>query len=293
VRPSLETRAPIGTYHYLAPEQESGDAADGRADLYALGVVLFEMLTGRLPQGRDLPSDLEPSISWWWDHMFARCYTGLERRYRSAAEVLEDLAGARHGPRWGDMPSQRRAQAERVAGAAAPPAIAVAHLKAAARASRPSPGGPAAALAARGAATVRSGMSVAAALVALVSLLVPFGVLASVGAVQRVARPPRAPSAHAHPLGGPAGPAVSALPRERAWIGCGRSLDDLVGTYLRTERLLDAGEDVADEVAAIRAEAQRRGYRFWDAVRERKRVVIVFRGNEPTPLGEYSLGGGD
>jgi len=114
VRPSLRSAVVSGTYHYLAPEQETGQAVDGRADIFALGVVLFEMATGALPRGRDLPSEVNPALSWWWDQIFSRCYAGIERRYKDTEELRLDLRAVYAGaPAWGRLPSQ-------IAGAPAP-----------------------------------------------------------------------------------------------------------------------------------------------------------------------------
>ncbi|MEO6434970.1 MAG: serine/threonine-protein kinase [Tepidisphaeraceae bacterium] len=80
-----------GSLDYMAPEQRSGGEIDGRADLYACGVVLYEMLTGERPAGTDVPSELNKSVPRHLDDVFRRSYARLEKRYASADEMLAAL----------------------------------------------------------------------------------------------------------------------------------------------------------------------------------------------------------
>ncbi len=86
-----------GSMGYVAPEALEGRPIDPRADVYALGVLLFELVTGRLPQGRDLPSVVGKGIEPWWDELFMLCYTAYERRLANAEVFGATLSGIAAG----------------------------------------------------------------------------------------------------------------------------------------------------------------------------------------------------
>jgi serine/threonine-protein kinase len=81
-----------GTLDYMAPEQRSGGEVGPRADLYACGVVLHEMLTGERPAGTELPSELNPKVPPHLDEVFKRAYARLEKRFASASEFSAALS---------------------------------------------------------------------------------------------------------------------------------------------------------------------------------------------------------
>lgn len=92
----------VGTLAYIAPElRDGGRPGDERGDLFSLGVMLFEMLTGERPAGTELPSSLRPEVPAPLDELFQRLYARHERRLPNAAAVVERLEaafGAQHRP---------------------------------------------------------------------------------------------------------------------------------------------------------------------------------------------------
>lgn len=81
-----------GTLAYMAPEiRDGGGQATPQSDLYAVGVILHELLTGVRPAGAELPSALRPEMPPALDHVFRNLYVRLERRYPNATAALADL----------------------------------------------------------------------------------------------------------------------------------------------------------------------------------------------------------
>jgi serine/threonine protein kinase len=95
---SVSGKSISGTLEYMSPEQRAGQDADARTDLYALGVMLFEMLTGERPSGSEMPSELAPAAPAALDEVYRRCYARLEKRYATAGEALAALAAAMRPP---------------------------------------------------------------------------------------------------------------------------------------------------------------------------------------------------
>ncbi len=81
-------RSILGTYEYMSPEQKRGEKVDARSDIFALGLILYVMLTARKPEGRwKLPSQLGCSLG--WDAIVERCLEpDAHERVQSAGELL-------------------------------------------------------------------------------------------------------------------------------------------------------------------------------------------------------------
>jgi eukaryotic-like serine/threonine-protein kinase len=112
----------VGTPEYLSPEQARGEAVDGRSDLYALGLMLFEMLSGRLPFAGGTPAErlgqrllrpppsltsLRPGLPTWLVALCARLLRPRPSQRLPTAEAVIEAIDRRRVPReplaWGRL----------------------------------------------------------------------------------------------------------------------------------------------------------------------------------------------
>ncbi len=83
------TRSMIGTYEYMSPEQKRGEEATAASDVYAVGLMMYRLLTGQ-PLGRKAVSDLVVDADNSWDEVIDRAVENTpEARFRSGGEMLE------------------------------------------------------------------------------------------------------------------------------------------------------------------------------------------------------------
>jgi tetratricopeptide (TPR) repeat protein len=110
------TASLVGTPEYMAPEQVEGGVATARSDVYAFGVVLFEMVTGRLPfeaptalaaalrrlhQPAPSPRTIDPALDPRLERVILRCLErDPARRYPNAGAAIADLDATPRHPEW-------------------------------------------------------------------------------------------------------------------------------------------------------------------------------------------------
>ena len=104
----------IGSVHYISPEQARGEMTDDKADIYSVGVVMYEMLTGQLPfqsdsavsvaimqlqQDPKRPREIVPTLPLGLEQITIRAMQkNPNDRYRSAAEMLMDINEFKRNP---------------------------------------------------------------------------------------------------------------------------------------------------------------------------------------------------
>lgn len=104
----------IGSIHYISPEQVKGSVTDARTDIYSVGVVLYEMLTGKLPFESDntaqlilmqiqknpvMPREINPDIPVGLEQIIIRAMQKNQNdRYQSASEMLLDIEKYKKNP---------------------------------------------------------------------------------------------------------------------------------------------------------------------------------------------------
>jgi len=111
---TIATKEAMGSVHYISPEQAKGDRTDERSDIYSAGVVLYEMLTSRLPFDGDTPvsvaiqhfsavplnpREIKQDIPEALEQICMKAMTArIDQRYANADEMIHDLEEFRRNP---------------------------------------------------------------------------------------------------------------------------------------------------------------------------------------------------
>lgn len=108
------TQQALGSVHYISPEQAKGDRTDARSDIYSAGVVLYEMLTNRLPFEGDSavsvaiqhlssvplsPCEIDPTVPKALEKICMKAMaSNIDKRYPTADAMIDDLEKFRRNP---------------------------------------------------------------------------------------------------------------------------------------------------------------------------------------------------
>jgi serine/threonine protein kinase/tetratricopeptide (TPR) repeat protein len=108
-----QTGAVMGTYQYMSPEQAKGTKADARSDIFTVGIILYELLTGKTPYAAESalasllkrtqeqavpPSQIDPAIPRALSAIVARCLErDVAKRYQTAEDLFNDLRAFQGG----------------------------------------------------------------------------------------------------------------------------------------------------------------------------------------------------
>jgi len=91
----------LGTYDFMSPEQKRGGSVDKRSDIYALGIVIYQMLTGKKPLGAfKYPTQINKKLPPVWDEIVRKCLQEDPAERFSTVEEISSLLEKKAAPGW-------------------------------------------------------------------------------------------------------------------------------------------------------------------------------------------------